>query len=76
VKNWALFLFFVYLAGLAITAGFFGVGLASGELHINSNDELGAMIAFCVFWPLTWAWIAFCFIVLVCLGWRGEPLRW
>lgn len=66
----------VYLLGVVATAAFFGIGVARGELHINSADELGAIVAFCVFWPLTAAWIVFCLVVMLCLGWRGEPLHW
>jgi hypothetical protein len=65
-----------YLFGVIATATCFGLGLARGDLHINSGDELVSMIAFCVFWPLTLVWIVFCFAVLFFLGWRGEPLRW
>lgn len=60
----------VYQLGFAATAAMFA---ASGA-HINSDDELWSMIAFCMFWPLTWAYVAFAFVVLLCLGWRGGPI--
>ena len=57
----------VYVLGVIAMAMFF---VASGA-NINSDDEAIAMFGFCVLWPLTVAYIAVAFVVLLCLGWRG-----
>ncbi len=59
-----------YLGGIAATAG----ALACVVPRVNGPDEWLMLVAFCVFWPLTWAYLVLAFAVLLALGWRGGPI--
>ncbi len=59
-----------FIAGFTITAAvLFGSGAKP-----NDAGEAIVMFLFCMFWPLTWAYVAIATVVLLCLGWRGGPI--
>jgi hypothetical protein len=66
--------FAFYVLGGLMTFLYLGHAVYESGGKINTFEELSVLVAFAVFWPLTWLYVICMIILLLCLGWRGGPI--